>query len=298
MKILNWNIIKEEKKIELKQYFKQNNICWKKVWIFLLKNHKPSQTYVNLKRNFWEDVWIQVDIFDYNSLWLKENKEDYNIILDKIKSLNENHDYIGLVIQLPFPDYLEKYKNKLLTSILPSKDIDWLWWVLFWLSSCDLLNFTPATPASVLHILEYYWFSDVKWKNITIIWQSNLVWKPLALEFIKKGAEVYTFNEFWQKEILKKICKISDIIISATWKVHLINKDYINNNNSQTLIDVWWWIKDWKICWDIDFESVKNYVKAITPVPWWVWPSTVANLFNNIKVINEQKNIIPYYLDK
>ena len=36
-----------------------------------------------------------------------------------------------------------------------------------------------------------------------------------------------------------------------------------------------------KLCGDVDFESVKDKVSAITPVPGGVGPMTIAMLMNN-----------------
>jgi methylenetetrahydrofolate dehydrogenase (NADP+)/methenyltetrahydrofolate cyclohydrolase len=49
---------------------------------------------------------------------------------------------------------------------------------------------------------------------------------------------------------------------------------------------------DGKATGDVDFEKVKNKVYAISPVPWWVGPMTVASLFGNIFTIRWQKNEI------
>jgi methylenetetrahydrofolate dehydrogenase (NADP+)/methenyltetrahydrofolate cyclohydrolase len=49
---------------------------------------------------------------------------------------------------------------------------------------------------------------------------------------------------------------------------------------------------DGKSTGDVDFEEVKNKVYAISPVPWWVGPMTVASLFWNIFTIWWQKDKI------
>jgi methylenetetrahydrofolate dehydrogenase (NADP+)/methenyltetrahydrofolate cyclohydrolase len=49
---------------------------------------------------------------------------------------------------------------------------------------------------------------------------------------------------------------------------------------------------DGKSTGDVDFEEVKNKVYAISPVPGWVGPMTVASLFGNIFTIWWQKDKI------
>jgi 5,10-methylene-tetrahydrofolate dehydrogenase/methenyl tetrahydrofolate cyclohydrolase len=42
-----------------------------------------------------------------------------------------------------------------------------------------------------------------------------------------------------------------------------------------------------KICGDVDFDSVKDVVSAITPVPGGVGPLTVSSLFQNLVDLTE-----------
>ena len=86
--------------------------------------------------------------------------------------------------------------------------------------------------------------------------------------------------------------KKSDVIISCTWALHLIDDRFINEDENQILIDVWYWFLDGKSTWDVDFEKVKDKVHAISPVPWWVGPMTVSCLFGNIFTIWWQKEKI------
>jgi methylenetetrahydrofolate dehydrogenase (NADP+)/methenyltetrahydrofolate cyclohydrolase len=213
--------------------------------------------------------------------------DNINNILSSVKKLNNDTNCIWIMFQLPLPKELQQYQPKILWSVNHFKDIDGLWWILVGLSAISLINFIPATPAAVLNILKYYNLDNFEWKKISVIGQSNLVWKPLAIQLIKLWAEVFSFNQFADQKHMKWICKESDYIISATWSLHLIDKTFLNKDGNQVLIDVGWGIKDWKAAWDIDFDDVKDKVKAITPVPWGVWPVTVASLFENIYNIRE-----------
>ncbi len=276
MILLDWKKVSENIKKKLKDIFKSSK--WKDsyITIFLLNNHKPSIKYVNLKRKFGEQVGMKVNIVTWNDI---DNLDD---VFKKLQFFNDDEKCKWIVFQLPLPDRLKPYQAKILSSVRRYKDIDWLWWVVFWLTMVDLFDFIPATPKAVINILKYYQLDDFVWKNITIIWQSNLVWKPLVLYLMKQWAEVFSFNKFVNEEDLIILSKRSDIIISATWNPHLIDERFIRDNKTQILIDVWWEVVNWKVVWDIDFYSIKDKVKAITPVPWWVWPVTVASLFENV----------------
>lgn len=253
---------------------------WKNIyiWILLLSDDLASQTYVNHKKNFWDDVWICVKIFSKENI----NCENIDEILSLIYQLNNDNNCVWIIVQLPLNNIIEHYKADILSSISSKKDIDWLWWINFWLNLVWKTNFLPATPKSIINILKYYKLDDFEWKKISIIWQSNLIGKPLALEFMKKEAEVFSFNKKIDPRDLAYFCKQSDYIICATWVAWLINSNFVKNDKSQILIDVWFSKKWNKIMWDINFEDVKDKVKAISPVPWWVWPTTIACLFENI----------------
>lgn len=295
MIILDWKSVAENIQNNLKKKFQDSN--WKYIWILLLSDDEASKTYVKLKRKFWKSIWVSVNIY---WKWNFKNKDtkyihssysyDYSNVFEVkslINLLNIDDECIWIVVQLPLEENLMKFKSDILSTISPEKDIDWLGWVLFWLSTIDLINFVPATPLSVLKLLEHYKLDNFKWKQISIIWQSNLIWKPLALEIIKRYWTVYSFNEFSDITEMKKCCVASDYIITATWKKDLVDKTFLNWKWNQIIIDVWWWKKDWKVAWDVNYESVKNRVYAISPVPWWIWPLTVACLFDNIFIISQ-----------
>lgn len=302
--LLEWKKISENLKLELsqkvKQFFPNKD---KYIWIIYLWNNSSSKTYVWAKQKFGEEVWISVHIFgqykkwdnlpnntqnDYDvQLYMKQEYDNISKIIDLINYLNHDKDCIGILVQLPLPTELQEYKAKILSSISPQKDIDWMWWILNWLSSIDLIDFVPATPKAVIKILKEYNLYDIKWKNICIIGQSNLVGKPLALEFIKQWATVFSVNKDTNTEEIKLLCKQSDIIVSCTWAVHLIDQSFVRHDQSQIIIDVWYGHKDGKAVWDVNFQDIIDKVKHITPVPWGIGPLTVACLFDNIFSIQE-----------
>lgn len=298
MLILNWTPIAKNIKENLTQYIIQKKMNNKYIAIFLLWDNKSSMVYVNMKKKFWNNIGLDVVVFgdseivdNYNRIIGQIKKLDLTKIeniLKTINYLNDDETCIGIVVQLPIPDDLNKYKSKILSSIIPVKDIDWLGWSLIWKALIDYIDFLPATPASVINLLEFYELTDFKGKTVSVIGQSNLVGKPLAIELIKRYATVFSFNEFSNIGKIKEVCKESDYIISATWHVNMIDDEFVRDDKSQILIDVWYWFIDWKPVWDINFEKVKSMVKAISPVPWWVWPLTVASLFDNIRIINDQ----------
>jgi 5,10-methylene-tetrahydrofolate dehydrogenase/methenyl tetrahydrofolate cyclohydrolase len=81
--------------------------------------------------------------------------------------------------------------------------------------------------------------------------------------------------------------------MAATGRKHLINKDVLDTNlEDKILVDIGWWIDEDGAYGDIDRKYYEDKVKAVTPVPGWVWPVTVTCLFHNIMTIWEQKDLI------
>jgi methylenetetrahydrofolate dehydrogenase (NADP+)/methenyltetrahydrofolate cyclohydrolase len=187
---------------------------------------------------------------------------------------------------------LKPYQREICNSITPLKDMDWLWDKLQERAFKWEIEFLPATPQAVISLWNTYDLWDFGWKVISVIWQSDIVWRPISRYLDLKWAEVHTFDI---KNTLNEIIdqtKKSDVIISCTWALHLIDDRFVNKDKNQILIDVWYWFLDGKSTGDIDFEKVKDKVYAITPVPWWVWPMTVASLLGNIFRIWWQKKEI------
>ena len=263
----------------------------------------PSQVYVNLKKKYAQEIWFDCLIFGQWEVWFEEkypdlvnlqNKEYPNKdeVIELVEFLNNNEHCVWIICQLPLTEELKPYQKEICNTISPLKDMDWLGdklqsWAFKW-----EIEFLPATPQAVISLWNAYNLWDFKWKVISVIWQSDIVWKPISKYLELKWAEVYTFDIRNTSEEIINQTKKSDVIISCTWALHLIDDRFMNKKKNQILIDVWYGFLNGKSTGDIDFEKVKNKVYAISPVPWWVGPMTVASLFGNIFTIWWQKNKI------
>lgn len=281
--ILDWKVVAAKIKQELTQkvqktFPNKNNY----VWIIYLWDNPSSATYVRMKKKFGEEIWLKTEIF-----WQEKKYDKIENVVSLIHDLNDDKNCLWFMIQLPLPKQFESHKAELLSLIAPDKDIDWLWWVLTWLSGIWLIDFVPATVRAVITLLKSYDLYNMRWKVVTVIWQSNLCGKPLVAELIKQEATVYSCNEFTDQNLIREFCLRSDYIISCTWVIYLVDDSFVRDDWTQILIDVWYWYRDWKAVWDIDFEKVKDKVKYISPVPGGVWPLTVASIFDNLFTIEE-----------
>lgn len=280
--------IKNELQQKVIQYFGEKYN--KYIAILYFWDNSSSATYVKFKKRYGEAIGIWCKVFG-------QEKENWNFekISEIIAHLNTDDDCVGIMIQLPLPKELQNHKEELLASITPEKDIDGLWGIMSGLSAIDLVDFLPATPKAVIEILKTHNLDNLEGKNITIIGQSNLIGKPLAIECMKRWATVNCFNSMSDQDHLKATCKQSDIIISCTGVIHLVNEEFISNDtpNTQIFIDVGYGHdKNGKAVWDIDLESIKDKVYAYTPLPWGIGPLTIASLFDNVFVLQDLKKML------
>ena len=248
--------IMEEQKKEVLKFFPN----WDKfLAILFFWENSSSKIYVKHKQKYWENIWMDTRVF-----WQDDWKiRDKNEVIKLIEELNNNENCIWIIVQLPLPENLIQYKNEILSAIEPNKDVDGLWWTLVWKNFFNMLSFTPATPKAVMYLLDYYNMWDLKCKKVAIIWQSMIVWKPLALECIKRGAQIACFdinNTPWE---IKSYTKQADYIFSATWQIYLIDDTYIWDKKNQIIVDVWYGHKDWKAVGDVNIEKIQDQVRHI-----------------------------------
>lgn len=253
------NIKKEISKLEKKP----------KLAVILVWKNSPSLRYIKQKKKWAEYVWMDFELinFDYD---IKEE-----VLLNKISKLNNDDSIHWFMVQTPLPNHINI--EKILNSINPEKDVDWFhpinqWKIVIW----DKSWLPACTPAWVIEILKYYNI-DIIWKNVVVIWRSNIVWKPLTNLLINIWATVTSCNS--KTKNIDFYTKNADIVITAMWSPKFLTLDKINEKT--VVIDVWFTVIDEKIYWDADFENIEKNWNMITPVPWWVWLLTVAMLLKN-----------------
>jgi len=109
---------------------------------------------------------------------------------------------------------------------------------------------------------------------------SNVVGKPLSALFLNRNATVSVCHVFTKD--LKSYSSKADILVTATGLPKFIKSEHIKKG--AFVIDVGIVKTKDGICGDVDFESVKDKVGKITPVPGGVGPVTVAcSLVNMLK---------------
>ena len=304
MLLLKW----KEKSELLKGKFRElrNSFFWderKFIAILFFGESNPSKVYVNLKKKYAQDIWFDCLIFGQWEVWFEENypdlvdfqKKEYtdkDQVIELVEFLNDDERCVWIICQLPLTNELKPFQKEICNAITPLKDMDGLGdklqeWAFEW-----KIEFLPATAQAVISLWNAYDLWNFEWKVISVIWQSDIVWRPISRYLKLKWADVHTFDIRNTPEEIMSQTKKSDVIISCTWALHMIDDRFVNKKENQILIDVGYGFLDGKSTGDVDFEKVKDKVYAISPVPGWVGPMTVASLFGNIFTIWWQKGKI------
>lgn len=104
-----------------------------------------------------------------------------------------------------------------------------------------------------------------------------MVGKPLAMLLLGKNATVTICHT--KTANLPDECQKADILIACAGSANMITAEHIHSE--QIVIDVGINMVGDKLCGDVDYESVADKVKAITPVPGGVGTVTTSVLLKH-----------------
>ena len=236
--------------------------------VILIGDVIPSQIYVKNKEKNSKEVGIRSEVIKYS----KEVKESE--VLEKIEELNNNDKVSGILVQLPLPIHISK--KKIINAIKPSKDVDGFHPINVGNLSSGYKAIVPCTPLGCLMLIKKV-EKNLIGKHAVIIGRSNLNGKPMAQLLLKEDCSVSIVHS--KTKDLKLECQRADILVAAVGVANLVKGDWVKKDS--IIIDVGINKVADKIVGDVDFEQVKNKVKAITPVPGGVGPMTIACLLKN-----------------
>ena len=257
--------------------------------IVQIGNNLESNSYIERKKTFGEKIGARVFHFAL------PNSVSTNSLIKFIKELNERKDIHGIIVQLPIPETLNKFE--IMEEIDYRKDVDGLNSKninILYKSPFEKIDskknpkgLVPATAKGIITLLKRNNIGLVG-KRVLVVGRSVLVGKPTALLFLAEDSTVTVAHK--KTKNLAKIAQESDIIVVAAGKAGLLSKNCFRKG--QVIIDVGTnavqgpktieEVAKFKMVGDVDFESAKKIVSAISPVPGGVGPMTVASLFENL----------------
>ncbi len=252
--------------------------------VILIGEDPASQIYVRNKEKFANEIGINSKVLRFDSSITEE------ALTKEIHKLNQDRAVHGILVQLPLPKHINS-KN-IINQIEPSKDVDGFHPINVGNLSSGNDALVPCTPYGCYLLLKEV-ISDFNGLNAVVIGRSNINGKPMTQLLLKENCTVTITHS--KTKNLKNICQGADILVASVGIAKLVKQDWVKSDC--VVIDVG--INrieengSKKLVGDVDFENVKDKVKAITPVPGGVGPMTISCLLQNTlkayQKINSQK---------
>jgi len=259
--------------------------------VIIVGDDPASHVYVRMKEKACKKAGFLSKKFE-----MDENIKESELVL-LIEKLNNDNEIHGILLQLPVPKHLNE--KKLLSLILPEKDIDGFHPVNVGRLLIGDEGFVPCTPRGVIELLKDSNI-DFSGKNAVVIGRSNIVGKPMSILLLRENCTVTICHS--KTKNLKEVCKSADILIAAIGRPYFVDDTFVkkgavvvdvgvnsvssietakqlfkNNKKKLASFDK----KGYVLCGDVDFDKVSKIASKITPVPGGVGPLTIAMLMKN-----------------
>jgi len=291
MRILDGKSTAQDIKKELSEQVKLRKAEGKKIphlAAILVGNDGGSMTYVAAKVKACEECGFESTLIRYDDSVSEE------VLLKRVKALNEDDSVDGFIVQLPLPSHIDEMKVTL--AIDPLKDVDGFHPENIGKMVLNLPGFLSATPAGILELLHRNNIVT-EGKKCVIIGRSNIVGTPLSIMLTRNsnpGNCTVTLTHSMTKN-LNEICQTADILIAAIGQPNFVTADMVKEG--AVVIDVGTSrVEDqtkksgWKLMGDVQFDQVAEKCSFITPVPGGVGPMTIASLMINTLKARDLKN--------
>jgi methylenetetrahydrofolate dehydrogenase (NADP+)/methenyltetrahydrofolate cyclohydrolase len=245
----------------------------------LVGDNPASQVYVNMKAKACEEVGIYSEVYRYPQEFSESD------LLKKIEELNQKGSIHGILVQFPTPEQISE--EKVILAIDPKKDVDGFHPFNVGMMLAGKPTFLPCTPLGIQELLLRSG-NDPSGKHVVILGRGSIVGRPLAPMLFQKakGANATVTVCHTATKDLTSLTLQADILIAAMGKAKFVTADMVKPG--VVVIDVGTnRIEDpstksgYRLVGDVDFDSVKEIAKAITPVPGGVGPMTIAMLLSN-----------------
>jgi len=269
--------IREELKQEIAELKEKHNLIPGLATI-LVGEDPASQVYVGQKEKTSLALGIYSERYD---LPADTNEQE---LLALIYKLNKDPKIHGILVQLPLPKHINE--TNVLYAIDPKKDVDGFHPVNVGKLMIGEPDYLPCTPHGIQQLLIR---SGVKidGAEVVIVGRSNIVGKPIANILLQKkaGANATVTVCHTRTRDISLHTKRADILIVAAGRPKAITADMVKEG--VVVIDVGvnriGKTAEGKdiLVGDVDFDSVKEKAKAITPVPGGVGPMTITMLMLN-----------------
>lgn len=228
-----------------------------KLAIVLTTDDPISKTYIRKKKQYGDDIQIDVDLHEITQAE----------VMDLLARLNNDDSVHGIIVQLPLADMVQA--DEVLNAVAPGKDVDGL---------SQAAEFDPATPLAIMWLLSGYNIELAKGRHVLLVGHGRLVGKPLEKLMKASGitpAVADKYTEDLKAETLK-----ADVIVTATGKHGLIKPDMVKDG--AVVVDAGVASEGNKTVGDLAPGMYDRDDLTLTPHKGGVGPLTVCALFDNV----------------
>lgn len=237
--------------------------------VILVGDDPASQLYVGKKIQACEKVGL-VSRAEYPSADISE--ADLLALIDRY---NADETIDGILVQLPLPAHINA--SAVIERIRPDKDVDGFHPYNVGRLAQRVPLLRACTPLGIIRLLEAI-EEPFHGRQAVVVGASNIVGRPMALEFLLKGATTTICHRF-TRDLEREVAQ-ADILVVGVGKPGLIHGDWVPEG--ATVIDVGMnRLDSGKLVGDVEFDRAAERAAWITPVPGGVGPMTVAMLMSN-----------------
>ncbi len=198
---------------------------------------------------------------------------------EKLRTLSSAPDVHGIMLYLPLPPNLNL--RDIVLELDPDKDLDGLhplnYGMLIYGNDQLEMGLCSCTAEAVVRLLDWYRI-PIEGKHVVLVGRSPTVGRPLIQMLLNRNATLTITHS--KTPDLKRFTVEADLLIVAVGRPRLIGAEYVKDG--AVIVDVGTNVVDGKLIGDVDFESVKMKVSAITPVPGGVGPVTTAIMMEHL----------------
>ena len=279
MKILNGKKIAEKILKDLAKKIKKSKMQ-PGLAVILVGKDEASRIYVKLKQKAAEKIGIYLKIHKFK----EDVSEDE--ICKKIERLNKDKKYHGIIVQLPLPSSLDK--EKIIAGIDPKKDVDG-----FHPRNRAMImaykepSIMPVLPGAILTAIRAVDCQPAGRRALALV-NSVILGEIMKIFLEKEGFQAeYAIKTICSIEGLEERLNKFDLIVTACGCPGMIKSEMIKKG--VFIFDAGITrIKD-KVKGDVDYESVKDKIGFLTPVPGGIGPITIALLLANVYLAAKNK---------
>ena len=223
MILIDGKKVAAELRVELKQEVSELKAKYNKVpglTVILIGDMAPSQIYVRMKEKAANEVGLKSEVIRY------PGTVEETTVLDKVEELNKDESVSGILVQLPLPKHIDK--QKVIESILPSKDVDGFHPMNVGNLSSGYDSSIPCTPLGCSLLLKKV-EKNLSGKHAVVIGRSNLNGKPMTQLLLKENCTVTITHsktkDLNDKNIKDFQCLLENNINECIFKTKFVSSD-------------------------------------------------------------------------